>query len=174
VKISIVCKYYVCFLFFPLIPCGVRGGYVTFIAFSVLFMSSFNALLSSAKVTQVWLSDPPSLDLFRLSSHWSFGLPLLRLSPSFASHTLFNFIMFKLNKCVNYNSVACFRFVQQLGSQQQVISMATRGIGGAQKQVVRIEGSRATVQGNTKVKIQGMAVLMSAVIFGYRMTCRIE
>ena len=82
--------------------------------------------------------------------------------------------MLKLNKCINYNSVACFRFVQQLGSQQQVISMATRGIGGAQKQVVRIEGSRATVQGNTKVKIQGMAVLMSAVIFGYRMTCRIE
>ena len=123
-------------------------------------------------------SDQPSSDLSRLSSHRSFGLPLLPLRPSSTSHTLFSLIMFEFNKtlslCVNYNPVACFRFVQQLGSQQQVISMATRGIGGAQKQVVRIEGSRATVQGNTKVKIQGMAILMSAVIFGYKIMCRVE
>ena len=140
------------------------GGAMTH-SLPVLFMSSFDASLSCKGHTFMAAQTIPPQIPFQAV----FPLELWFSPSSAASHTLYGLIMFKLTKtlslCVNYNSVACFRFVQQLGSQQQVISMATRGIGGAQKQVVRIEGSRATVQGNTKVKIQGMAVLMSAVIF---------
>ena len=57
-------------------------------------------------------------------------------------------------------AIARCRLVQQLGSTpQQVISMATRGLSNVPKQVVRMDGSRIPVLGNTKVKIQGTAAV---------------
>ena len=66
------------------------GNYVTFIASSVSLISSFHT-----KFTHSWLFRPTLLtSLFRLSSHLSFGHPLLYQPHSFACRALFGCLSF--------------------------------------------------------------------------------
>ena len=68
------------------------GNYVTFVASSVSLISSFHT-----KFTHSWLFRPTLLtSLFRLSSHLSFGHPLLYQPHSFACHALFGCLSFPI------------------------------------------------------------------------------